>query len=54
MNLLEPIVIFIRVALIALRIAADKLGEKYTKNLEDIQDPLLEAWTILELNCGLV
>ena len=45
---------FIRVALIILRPAADKLGEKYTKNLEDIQDPLLESWTILELNCGLL
>ena len=53
MTLLEPIFIFIRVALIALCTAADKLGEKYTKNLEDIQDPLLESWTVLELNCGL-
>ena len=53
MNLLEPIFIFIRVTLITLCTAADKLGEKYTKNLEDIQDPLLESWTILELNCGL-
>ena len=35
MILLEPIFIFIRVALIALRITADKLGEKYTKNLEE-------------------
>ena len=32
---------------------AERLGEKYTENLEDIQDPLLESLTVLELNCGL-
>ena len=39
--------------LIILCTAADRIGEKYTKNLEEIQDPLLESWTVLELNCGL-
>ena len=53
MILLEPIFSIIRVVLIAFRIAADRIGEKYTQNLEDIQDPLLESWTVLELNCGL-
>ena len=40
-------------ALIILCTAADRLGERYTKNLEDIQDPLFESWAVLELNCVL-
>ena len=47
------ILFFIWVTLIILCTAADRIGEKYTKNLEEIQDPLLESWTVLELNCGL-
>ena len=39
--------------IIAFFLAAERLGEKYTENLENIQDPLLESVTVLELNCGL-
>ena len=44
---------FIRIALIIVCATAEKLGEKYTENLEDVQDPLIESLTVLELNCGL-
>ena len=46
-------IVFLRVALIIFCAAAERLGEKYTGNLEDVQDPLLESLTVLELNCGL-